>query len=269
MAPCKSHGRRAGHTHPDTGLPTLASGPRQSCSSVPLEINGTPGVNRGNWWRAEGHGRWVGVRGDERGQWRLEAVVQGRASSIVTSTLSPLSPGAPGAPCGQRDEVSLWLSPQLSPQHTALRDMGHWGILLTTDPGGPGGPKGPGAPSLPGAPARPYGKNEAREVKGDWGTFLPCCSPKTRSPLGRARSPPLPHPQPDPEVLGPPSPHTQPSAPLPALHWGPADPALLEGPSDRGTPQCQEVRGVQGGLSLPGTEVSKGGNGPSRTPSQD
>ena len=101
MAPCKSHGHRAGHTHPDTGLPTLASGPRQPCSNVPLEINRTPGVSRGNWWRAEGHGRWVGVRGDERGQRRLEAVVQGRASSIVTSTLSPLSPGAPGAPCGQ------------------------------------------------------------------------------------------------------------------------------------------------------------------------
>ena len=203
-------------------------------------------------WRLEGR----------TGQRRLEAAVQQRASSIITSTLSPLSPGAPGAPCGQRDEISLWLSPQLSPQHTAIRDMGHWGIPLTADPGGPGGPKGPGAPSLPGAPARPYGKNEAREGKGDWGTFLPCCSPKTRSPLGRAGSPPLPHPQPDPEVLGPPSPHTQPLAPLPALHWGPVAPALLEGLSDQGTPQYQEVQGVRGALSLPGTEIAKGGMAP-------
>ena len=83
--------------------------------------------------------------------------------------------------------------------------------------------------------------------------------PQEQEPLGRAGSPPLPHPQPDPEVLGPPNPYTQPLAPLPALHWGLAAPALLEGLSDRGTPQYQEVRGIRGALSLPGTEIAKGG----------
>lgn len=214
-------------------------------------------------------GGWVWVRGGWRGlgqrrlgvagQWRLwggaaeaggggagGAVGAGGASSIVTSTLSPLSPGAPGAPCGQQDEISLWLSPQLSPQHTAIRDMGRWCVLLTADPGGPGGPKGPGAPSLPGAPAKPYGKNEAREGKGDWGTFLPCCSPKTRSPLGRAGPPPPPHPQPDPEVLGPPSPPRSPRRPYP-LSTGARLPLLSSKACLTGEPHNTRRSGGSGG----------------------
>lgn len=135
-------------------------------------------------------------------------------------------------------------------------------LLLTVDPGGPGGPEGPGAPSLPGRPARPYQNNEAKEAEGDLGTFLPFGSSNTGSPRGRAWAPfssspacPLP----ESEVLKSQSPHMLLSARLPALHWGLADPSLLEGLSDQGIRQHQEHRGDQGDPHLPGTEIAKGG----------
>lgn len=165
-------------TYPDAWLPTLAAGPGQPYSRVSLENNRTPGISKGNRWGTEGHGRSVGVGGDDR--------VQEEASSTVPSTLSPLSPEAPDAPCGQNEVRAwcclkgrhtppshiVWYSPQLrfSCGQTPAQEPDTWQaatLLLTADPGGPGGPNGPGDPSLPGGPARPYQKNEATEAEGD------------------------------------------------------------------------------------------------------
>lgn len=156
-----------------------------------------------------GQGRLEGVTGIKGGWWEEQRSVEvGRGdryrrewAALSHLTLSPLSPGAPGAPCGQSEVRVLcslkahaypapqgagMLVPSTSPhrdrlEHTEVRDMRHWVLLLTTDPAGPGGPKGPGAPSLPGSPARPYGKIK-REAKGDLGTFLIHCCPQDQEP---------------------------------------------------------------------------------------